>query len=194
MGYNKLLLFFPVEALVALKAKKKTVVKKKKTLKKQANKPAKGKDAPLKKAHGRASRREGPTLIGLGRPSLPLIGQRAADRLSVLTVEPGRIFVHWELTEKKGFPAMRLYDAASKKRVFEIMLRDREGSAYIKLEPGMKFRVRTGVMDKNGRFELKKSAAASTPPAPARVRVPARRKKTFLPPEYYEFSFIGSSR
>ncbi len=160
-----------------------------------AKKPARGPNKRVKHKSpisGKAAYEK--SVFGAGLPRYaPEETPAASNSLTVLPIDPNRIFAHWELPaalSKK--PTIRVIDVTKKtdgvSKTHDIRVKP-QGSAYIKVSPGRRYILRAGFFDVKGKFvPMGRPEKVSTP------RATPPRGKSLLPAKYFEAGFPEGSR
>jgi hypothetical protein len=128
-------------------------------------------------------------------PPLPveiLPEEYGEDSIALMTVDPRKLFVYWEVTEEtfakhKGILNIRLYDVigiefddANAKSCFDIVVNSGIGNLYLVVNPEKEFIADIGIVDSSGTFSVvAKSNRVSTPRAEV-------MEKGILPQRLYE--------
>jgi hypothetical protein len=128
-------------------------------------------------------------------PPLPveiLPEEYGEDSIALMTVDPRKLFVYWEVTEEtfakhKGFLNIRLYDVmgiefddTNAKSCFDIVVNSGIGNLYLVVNPEKEFIADIGIVDSSGTFSVvAKSNRVSTPRAEV-------MEKGILPQRLYE--------
>jgi len=114
-------------------------------------------------------------------PPLPVEGlpeEYGEDNITLMTVDPKRLFTYWEVREDTmaqhiGTLAIRVYDATgiefngtNANSFFDIPIKDRIGSRYIDVNPEREYISEVGFINPAGIFvAIARSNKDSTPPA-----------------------------
>jgi hypothetical protein len=128
-------------------------------------------------------------------PPLPveiLPEEYGEDSIALMTVDPMKLFVYWEVTEEtfakhKGNLNIRLYDVmgiefddTNAKSCFDIVVNSGIGNLYLVVNPEKEFIADIGIVDSSGTFSVvAKSNRVSTPRAEV-------MEKGILPQRLYE--------
>jgi hypothetical protein len=130
-------------------------------------------------------------------PPLPveiLPEEYGEDSIALMTVDPRKLFIYWEVTEEtfkkhKGILNIRLYDAmaiefdgTNAKSCFDIVVNSGIGNLYLVVNPEKEFIADIGIIDSSGTFSVvARSNRVSTPRAEV-------MEKGILPQRLYEIS------
>ena len=137
------------------------------------------------------------SVFGAGLPRYaPEETPAALNSLTVLPVDPNRIFAHWELTKSPSSPAnkpvIRVIETTRKtgsvSKTYDINVKP-HGSAYIQVSPGRRYILRAGFFDVKGKF-----VPAGRPERVSTPRATPPRGKSLLPAKYFESGFSEGSR
>jgi len=128
-------------------------------------------------------------------PPLPieiLPEEYGEDSIALMTVDPRKLFVYWEVTEEtfkkhKGILNVRLYDVmgigfdvTNAKSCFDIVVNSGIGNLYLVVNPEKEFIADIGIVDSSGTFSVvARSNRVSTPRAEV-------MEKGILPQRLYE--------
>jgi len=203
----------PIKSKKEIKEQKKTAVRKKAT-EKAIKKAPKKIALPAKKiaripqrtiekiervASGDSPRREvrvsaSPQEYGVAvtaKKALP--AEYGEDRITLMTVDPWKLFVYWEVKENtlskiKGTLVLRVYDVTgiyfdgkNANLVFDVPVYGRIGDSYIGVGPDKAFIVDIGAVSKSGDFvAIARSNQTSTP------ALKVAKEEGALPQEIYE--------
>lgn len=144
-------------------------------------------------------------------PALPikdLSPEYSCDMVTVLTLEPRKIFIYWEVTEetlsaRKGGLVIRIYDvtglpgaaggfnASNANGFFEVKVPARLGSMYVDVMAEHEYIVDIGISGKSGFTSIVRSLRASTPvPLPVKL-TPEEEKDIAIAAELFAFTPRG---
>lgn len=128
-------------------------------------------------------------------PPLPveiLPEEYGEDSIALMTVDPRKLFIYWEVTEEsfkkhKGILNIKLYDVmgiefdgTNAKSCFDIVVNSGIGNLYLVVNPGKEFIADIGIVDSSGTFSVvARSNRVSTPRAEV-------LEKGILPQRLYE--------
>ena len=109
-------------------------------------------------------------------PSMPLPSEYGENDVSLLTVNPSRLFAFWEIREDtlrifQGYPKLRLYDVSDvdidsmdASSYIDMEIDNRIGDRYISVSPGKYYFADIGILYGGGIFiSLARSLKVSTP-------------------------------
>jgi len=126
-----------------------------------------------------------------------LPGAYGKDRITLMTVDPWKLFAYWEVREDtlskvKGMLVLRVYDVTgiyfdgkNANLVFDIHVHGKIGDSYMGVGPGKTFIVDIGAVSKKGEFvTAARSNQASTP------TLKVAKEEGALPQEIYEVGAV----
>jgi len=124
---------------------------------------------------GRAVKEDVATINPPNR-SMPLPEEYGENAISLLTVNPSKLFAFWEIRKDmlsifEGQPELRVYDVTdansdylNAEKRFEIEMDNRVGDRYVRVTPGREYVADIGILYDGGIFiSLARSVKASTP-------------------------------
>lgn len=144
----------------------------------------------IKKIEEKAEISEKTYPLVISKKGLPV--EYGEDRITLMTVDPWKLFAYWEVREDtlskvKGTLALRVYDVTgiyfdgkNANIVFDIPAYKRVGDSYIGVGPGRDFIVDIGAVSRKGDFiAIARSNKVTTP------AIKAAKEEGVLPEEIY---------